>query len=310
MKIALIVIGVFVILLVIASYIVFFLLSDKNADLSFLTGEGAPDESEDNPIEASRIENGKWLLEQNMEIFSITNKKGLKLCAHYLPAKSESNTYAICIHGYRANGIKEYRSIAKFYHEQGINVLLPDQRACGLSEGRYLTYGELEYRDGLLWIDYLLEKFGKDINISLHGISMGSATVMMMCGTELPKNVKLAVADCGYDSTEKELKFEFKNFKLPIRLFYFLYRLSAMVIGHFDPSKTKPFEALKNAMVPMIFVHGEKDTIVPPYMSDNNFEKCQSKDKMLFKTPGANHTESFELNEEYKDELSRRIKAL
>ena len=42
------------------------------------------------------------------------------------------------------------------------------------------------------------EYFHKDLQIVLHGISMGSAAVLMASGEKLPDDVKCNYSDCGF----------------------------------------------------------------------------------------------------------------
>lgn len=63
----------------------------------------------------------------------------------YLPAQNP-RCCALLFHGYRSRGLREFSLLAPFYHSQGISMLIPDQRACGESDGTYITFGVLERR--------------------------------------------------------------------------------------------------------------------------------------------------------------------
>ena len=66
----------------------------------------------------------------------------------------------------------------------GRSALVVDQRACGDSQGRVITFGLRESRDCLDWAWYLHRRFEGQVPIYLTGISMGAATVMMAAGEE------------------------------------------------------------------------------------------------------------------------------
>ncbi|MFR2965077.1 MAG: hypothetical protein ACLTK0_00965 [Anaerovoracaceae bacterium] len=66
--------------------------------------------------------------------------------------------------------------------------------------GRNHNFWNKERRDCLSWVEYAIGRFGKDVKITLAGVSMGAATVLMAISLGLPENVKAIIADCGYSS--------------------------------------------------------------------------------------------------------------
>ncbi|BDP53469.1 hypothetical protein EfmJHP35_13930 [Enterococcus faecium] len=77
----------------------------------------------------------------------------------------------------------------QMFHDMGYNVLVPDARGHGKSEGDYIGFGWPERKDYVQWINKVLENNGKSQEIVLYGVSMGAATVMMTSGEKLPDNV-------------------------------------------------------------------------------------------------------------------------
>ena len=62
----------------------------------------------------------------------------------------------------------------------------------------------------------VLTENGQQEQITLYGVSMGAATVMMTSGEKLPDNVKAIVEDCGYSTVNQELQYQLKElFNLP-----------------------------------------------------------------------------------------------
>ena len=80
--------------------------------------------------------------------------------------------------------------------------------------------------------------------------------------------------------------------RLPVEPVYFLVRLSARVFGGFDPEAASVTEALKKCKVPVLFVHGEEDRMVPCDMCKENYAACAA-DKELLLVPGADHGMSY-----------------
>ena len=125
------------------------------------------------------------------EILEITSHDGLKLKAVYYPA--ESNKTAIWIHGYTSHAERESAFPALFYRSLGYSVLIPYQRAHGLSEGKYIAFGALEYRDMMLWVDKINE-LHPDGSIVIHGLSMGGGIALDLATQDM-KNVKCLIVD-------------------------------------------------------------------------------------------------------------------
>jgi fermentation-respiration switch protein FrsA (DUF1100 family) len=97
---------------------------------------------------------------------------------------------------------------AAMFHQLGYNVLMPDARAHGESQGKYIGYGWPEKYDVRKWVKKDLAKEGQNQKVVIFGVSMGGATAMMTSGLKMPKQVKAYVEDCGYTSLKDELLHE------------------------------------------------------------------------------------------------------
>ena len=166
------------------------------------------------------------------------------------------------------------------------------QRAHRESGGKTITFGVKERFDCLDWIAYVNERFGENTPILLMGLSMGAATVLMAAGLDLPSNVKGIMADCGFSSPKEILQEVIRKMKYPLRITYFFVRMSARIFGHFDPEEASAVEALKNAKVPVLIIHGDDDRFVPSRMSRDNYDACASAKEILI-VPGAGHGLSY-----------------
>ncbi len=255
---------------------------------SFFVGpSGLP---EDNSVNEEKI---AWFHNQVLEDYEITNEKGFRLKAYLLPAEEKSDVYVFCSHGYRGNGRLEFQNMAKFYHEKGYNLFIVDHQAAGESDGTYIGFGYHEYTDCFSWLDFMLNEFGKDIQIILHGVSMGCATVTMMSGNDrLPSNVKFTVADCGYTSAYDEFMHNISKAKFVTPVMAAANRFNKLISG-FDFKDANPLEAVRNAKVPMLFIHGSIDDFVPTKMVYELFNNCSAPDKDILIVEGAAHAESY-----------------
>ncbi|GAY72145.1 hydrolases of the alpha/beta superfamily [Lentilactobacillus kosonis] len=97
------------------------------------------------------------------------------------------------------------------FHQLGYNVLLPDARGHGDSQGNYIGFGWPERLDYDKWIAQVIHRQGSDSQIVVFGVSMGGATTMMVSGTKLPSQVKAFVEDCGYTSANDEIVYQAKQ---------------------------------------------------------------------------------------------------
>lgn len=241
--------------------------------------------------------NRRWLEDYGYERYSIQNNKGQKLIGYLLKPEKESDVYVFGCHGYRSNGKDEFNAFAQYYLKKGYNVFVVDHPAAGESEGRYIGFGIYEYESALQWLDYLNETFGSDKQIILHGVSMGSATVMLLSGSDrLPKNVKFIVSDCGYTSAMDEFNSQLDAVGVPKAVTKFILgganKINIRKAGY-DFNDISPLEAVKKATVPMLFVHGANDGFVPAYMANMVYEACASEYKDLLFIEGADHAQSY-----------------
>lgn len=284
----------FGILFGVVCYVVFYEVIARNAKIPGKINEsGAEKQMKEKPELFAPDPREEWLNEQTFENYSITNVDGNKLKGYLLKADKPSDVYVFGSHGYRCWGKREFRRMTKFYHDLGFNVFIVDHQAHGESEGKYIGFGSHESRDSLQWLGFMLDTFGKDIQIILHGVSMGSATVMMMSGNpNLPKNVKFTVADCGYTSPWAEFDYQLKNAHVPTSPLLDGANFFNKHIAKYDFKKVDAVESVSHAQVPMLFIHGTKDDFVPTYMVHELYDAC-STDKDLLLVEGAGHAESY-----------------
>lgn len=221
---------------------------------------------------------------------------GLKLSAIYLPA-TDSHKTAIVAHGYMGNA-ETMANYAKMFHDLGYNVLVPDARGHGKSEGDYIGFGWHERKDYVKWIDQVLETNGQSEEIVLYGISMGAATVMMTSGESLPTNVKAIIEDCGYSSVNEELAYQLNElFSLPpFPLIQVTSLMTKIRAGYFF-GEADAIKQLEKNQLPMLFIHGNADTFVPYEMLDKVYQATNGpKEKYI--VPGAEHAKAYSIDPE------------
>ncbi len=264
-----------------------------------------PDES-DHPVRGPfRIESAKeiaWAETLPQSYKTITTFDGLRLIATLIPAEQPSKKTVICIHGFHANHYREYATFIRFYRDLGYNVLLPDNRAHGESEGKYIGYGWLDRLDLLQWIQVALKEYGTDSQIVLQGVSMGAATVLMASGEKLPEQVKAIVADCPYTSLKEELRACIKARKVPVHPLLETGSVMNKLVAGYSYEEASALEQVKKSVTPTIFFTGDADDFVPTEMTHELYEACAAKDKEIWVVAGAGHAEAHVVGKEAYEE--------
>lgn len=245
------------------------------------------------------------LAARSYEDVSITSHDGLTLAAKYYHIK-DGAPVAIAFHGYRSCGMTDFAGGSELCFEMEQNLLLIDERSHGKSQGSSITFGILERLDCLAWVNYAVERFGKDVKILLYGISMGATTVLMASALKLPPNVKGIVADCPFSSPSAIIRSVCKKLHYPPNLAYPFIVLGAKIFGHFDLNATTAADAVKNAKIPILIIHGEADGFVPAAMSEEVYDACP--DHVRRETfPDADHGISFLVDEKRYKKIVREF---
>lgn len=226
----------------------------------------------------------------------INSRDGLRLHAYVFPAEQGTKKFILGIHGYKSYARPEFGPYIAFYRSLGYSMLLPDDRAHGPSEGKYIGFGVLDRLDCVDWAKYIVKTYGEDVEIILHGVSMGASTVDAAAGeADLPKQVKGVISDCGFTSAQDALGYQIENMAhLPAkRLLPKLEKICEKRAG-FNFHDFSAVEQLKKARVPVLFVQGGQDNMVPPHMARELYDACAS-EKRLLMVENAGHAESIAL---------------
>nr|WP_288305890.1 alpha/beta hydrolase [uncultured Romboutsia sp.] len=237
------------------------------------------DDDDDNSLEVEADVN--WLIKDSNYIDTyITSSDNLKLHAYEVKNENKTDKWAIVVHGYTSEG-KLLSSKAKHLYNMGYNVLVPDLRSHGSSEGDYIGMGWHDRLDIIDWINYIVKNNPKS-EIALHGTSMGSATVLMVSGEKLPSNVKAIVADCGYTSVYDEFSYQLKQlFNLPAFPIMNFSDVVTHIRAGYCLNDASAINQVKKSTTPILYIHGDKDDFVPYYMMDELYNATNSEKEKL-----------------------------
>lgn len=243
-------------------------------------------------------EDEKWLKNSGKESVYLTSEDGLFLHGYIIRSQTVStNKWVIAVHGY--DGRSDYMAVyARKFTENGYNVLLPDMRGFGLSEGKEITMGHREKNDLILWINRLINDYSAG-EIILFGISMGAATVMLASGEKLPDNVKCIIEDAGYSSVKEEFEYNIRRIIHipPYPVLWFVDIISRLKKKWSILSDADCIKAVKRNKLPILFIHGSCDDFVPFEMHDKLYNAAVSAQKEKLVVYGARHIESVRIDE-------------
>lgn len=230
---------------------------------------------------------------------------GVKLHAYYAYASKPTRKTAVIVHGYTDSAIRMFHIGYLYNKSLDYNIIVPDLRYTGLSEGDAIQMGWKDRLDVIDWIDLTPALFGDSIETVVHGISMGAATTMMTSGENLPDYIKCFVEDCGYTSVWEQFKKELdEQFGLPA--FPLLYTASwiCQIQNGWNFHEASAINQVKKCIKPMFFIHGDKDDFVPTYMVHEVYN-AKPEPKEIWIVPDTDHATSYK---NYPDEYTKRVK--
>lgn len=207
------------------------------------------------------------------------------------PETVDRHRWVILLHGY-TGWKEELYPFAYWYHKEGYQVLAPDLRCQGESEGDFIGMGWTDHYDCLLWIQFLLS-MDEEAEIVLHGQSMGAATALMVTGEKtLPSNVKAVISDCAYTDAYTMFGEKIKEwFGLPSFPFVDSACLALRMRGGYNLKDASALDAVAKSRTPTLFIHGKQDAMISAEMSRELYEAAAWQKELLI-VEGAGHAQS------------------
>ena len=240
-------------------------------------------------------EGREYIYSLNPEDLYINSFDNLKL--HALFINNNTNKTIICVHGYKAkDGLYDFGMSASFLNSLGYNLLFVDNRAHGLSQGKYIGFGILDSIDVNSWVDYLVTNM-KQETIILYGMSMGAATVLNTDSSPdsspCSSPVKAIIADCGFASGYDEVVYQIKKmYHLPSFPLVPISNILLKLLAHYSLKEKEAYRSIKNYKNNLLIIHGGKDRFVPTSDAYKIFDNATCHKKILI-VPGASHAKSY-----------------
>jgi len=214
---------------------------------------------------------------------------GVELSGWFIPSTDEgSDRTIIFCHGWGTNKGEVFND-THFLAEKGFNLFYFDFRSSGESKGDMASVGYLEVRDLDGAIKFLKEvKFQESRNLSLYGCSMGGS-VAIYAAAHLPE-IKCLITESAFFSYKNVIKhwswgrLRVPYFPLVMMTLYFVKMKLKVDAELYSPS----YNVMKLDL-PVLFINGDNDDIVPIGEAQKLFDYCSSKDKDLWIVKGSSH---------------------
>ena len=251
-------------------------------------------------------EHGSWFSDYKNEIitginwFRTTPREHWETRSHdrktlgaYFYPRENARGAVLLFHGYMSTCENDFCGAAKWYYDNGFSVLGVCQRAHDISEGKYITLGARERKDVHAWVNEATRRLGTDTPLILSGVSMGATAVLCASEAGFGENVRLLVADCGFESPKRTLTEQLaRRGGIGAKGLLFTASIFARVTAKYSLTECSTVRAMETNTLPVFFVHGTGDVVVPHQNSVDAAAACKAP-HVLKLIEGAHHTAAF-----------------
>ncbi|MBN6888336.1 uncharacterized protein ACUXCC_002349 [Cytobacillus horneckiae] len=214
----------------------------------------------------------------------------------------ENHRYIIIAHGVTENKTNSIKYMNLFLN-RGFNVVIYDHRRHGESGGKTTSYGYYEKHDLKVIVDWLKSLKGNDIQIGIHGESMGAATMLLYAGM-VEDGADFYIADCPFSDLKGQLTHHIRTtFKLPPNLLLPIGNAFLRFRDKYSILDVSPIAVIENIEKPILFIHSKDDRFILPEMTESLYELKNGPKKLYIAEKGA-HAQSYNEN---KEEYERTV---
>ncbi len=242
------------------------------------------------------------------EAVEFSTADGVRLKGWFLPAAGAGRSDAfqgqeatgctiIFCHGWRSNRGEMLRD-TWFLAEKGFNLLYFDFRASGESKGAVSSVGYLETRDFDAAYEFLKANRPHAAEaVGVFGTSMGGS-VAVYAAVKYPELVCLLAENTFLSYNKVVANWSWRRLKTPyfplvaLTLFFVRRKLKA------DPEPYSPLYNAGKIKIPVMFINGDHDDLVPLPDAEALFGLCSSEKKQMWVIAGASHAKCAEVGGE------------
>lgn len=265
-----------------------------------------PDDAEYSKMYASAL---AWRDEHLnvMQEVSVEND-GIHLAGEYYDLGADK---AVIIIPGRTEGCYYSCYFAEPYRAAGYNVLTIDNRAHGLSGGKYPALGFSEYRDILAWAKLLTGRLGNR-SVFLHGICIGASTALFaLTDPHCPSYMSGMTADGMYTTFFESFKRHMKQDHHPIFPVGHEIMLHILINSGANVVTDGPIKRINRLDRPILFLHSREDTFSLPGKAEVLYNRCGSENKRIhFFEKGAHSRIRYNNSSEYDKEIVSFLNSL
>lgn len=221
---------------------------------------------------------------------------GPRLHGWFLPASGMAKGTVLHLHGNAAN-VTNHLPLVAWLPARGYNVLMLDYRGFGRSEGKPTLDGIVD--DALAALQYVRTRPDVDRErLVVFGQSLGGATALRMLARDAA-GVRLAIIDSSFPS--------YRGIARDAAAGSGMAALASLAAPGLPGADKDPVTALKSIRVPVIFVHGTRDAVIPHANSDALHAAAPS--NQLWKIPGADHIAALAVPGPWREKLVAEMDA-
>jgi uncharacterized protein len=233
----------------------------------------------------------------------IDSGDGSTVSAWFLPAQQKAIGTLLFLHG-NAQNISTHIGAVRWLPAQGFNVLLLDYRGYGASQGQPSIEAAQEDIDAAM--RHLLARGDIDADrIVVFGQSLGGALALhYVANSSHRARIRGVVIDSAFTGYRDIFREKLRGMWLTWPL---AWPLGFTVSGGFRPIDAAP----RVAPIPLLFIHGDRDVVVPPHHTQALFEAAQQP-KEVWIVANAGHIQSLnrpEVRERFVAWLRARMEA-
>lgn len=210
-----------------------------------------------------------------------TENDGLHLHGEYYEFSPTAKRAVIIVPG-RTEACRYCCHFAEPYRLLGYNVLTIDNRAHGLSDGRYNEVGFGESRDLIKWGEYLHTECGVE-EIILHGICIGACSALFaLTNDDCPDYITAMTADGIYRSFYESFRCHLRHHKVPV--FPVLQEVTFLLrhIARAEVKNDGPAFRIGKLQKPILFLHSREDHYSLPDAAQSIYDACRAAKELVW----------------------------